>query len=131
METAMRIALLPALPAALPPVMLRLEGGVALAAAVWAYHLLGGGWAMFALLFLLPDVSMLGYLRDPKLGAWVYNLGHTTLAPALLAVVWWGGQGSLMALIWLAHIGFDRLLGYGLKYADDFHHTHLGDVRTG
>ncbi len=71
---------------------------------------------------------MLGYLRNPRLGAMLYNLGHSTILPFALI-----GPGFVLShptalaigLIWLAHVGFDRAAGYGLKYADAFKHTHL------
>lgn len=112
-----------------PGLLLRLEGGVALAAALVLYGGRGGGWLLFALLFLAPDLSALGYLAEPALGAACYNAAHTYLVPVVL------GTGGLiagqplavtLALIWGAHIGWDRLLGYGLKYTDAFGHTHLG-----
>jgi hypothetical protein len=111
-----------------PRVILQCEGGALLAAALLAYGLLGGGWGWFALAFLLPDVSMLGYLAGPRRGAAVYNLAHTTLPPAALGAAGWAAGHppvEAAALIWLAHIGFDRMLGYGLKYPTGFRHTHL------
>ncbi len=112
-----------------PKTILRMEGGAVLMAALAGYAALGGGWGMFALLFLAPDLSMLGYLGGRRLGAAAYNLGHSYASPAILAACGVGlAQPQLvpLALIWCAHIGFDRLLGYGLKYADAFGHTHLG-----
>jgi hypothetical protein len=109
--------------------LLRLEGLVVLAAAAAAYHALGGGWGWFAALFLGPDLSMLGYLAGPRVGAASYNVGHSHLGPALLAVVGLATGTDLAllgALIWVAHIGFDRMLGYGLKRATGFRDTHLG-----
>lgn len=109
--------------------VLRLEGAVVLALAVWAYQAVGGSWWLFALLFLAPDVFMLGYLRDKKFGAAVYNAGHTYIAPAALALVGLVLSASILlpiALIWAAHIGFDRCLGYGLKDPSGFKATHLG-----
>lgn len=114
-----------------PRAVLRAEGALVLAAAVTAFHLLGGGWGLFALLFLVPDLSMLGYLRGPRLGAILYNVGHSTLGPALLAGVGLAFGVSilpLLATIWVAHVGFDRMLGYGLKYGSRFVDTHLGQV---
>jgi hypothetical protein len=110
-------------------VVLRLEGLLALAVAVAGYRILGQGWLMFALLFLTPDLSMLGYLIDSKVGATAYNVGHSYLSPGVLALA--GlilGLPLLLALalIWVAHIGFDRALGYGLKYPTAFGATHLG-----
>lgn len=110
-------------------IMLRLEGALALALAVIAYSHLGASWWLFAGLFLLPDLSMLGYLADRRLGAALYNAGHTYLAPAALALLGWSQGLPVLfapALIWAAHIGFDRLMGYGLKYGTAFSATHLG-----
>lgn len=109
--------------------LLRLEGALALAVAVITFRQTGASWWLFAGMFLLPDASMLGYLSDPKVGARMYNAGHTYFAPASLAVA-----GSMLglpalfvpALIWAAHIGFDRLMGFGLKYPSAFKATHLG-----
>jgi len=109
--------------------ILRAEGALALLVSLLAYHALGGGWPLFALLFLAPDVSMLGYLANPRLGAACYNAGHSYIAPALLGLIGWLAGGAVwwsLALIWSAHIGFDRLLGYGLKYPSAFGATHLG-----
>lgn len=110
--------------------MQRLEGGVMLALGIAAYAWLGQPWWVFALLLLVPDVSMLGYLRGPKAGMLSYNLAHTYVAPALVALLGFvvGPLAFGLAAIWTAHIGVDRLLGYGLKHADGFGHTHLGLV---
>jgi hypothetical protein len=112
--------------------LLRAEGLIELAVAVAAYRYVGGPWLMFAVLFLLPDASMVGYIANPRIGARIYNLGHTYVAPALMALAGIAMAApvlQMMALIWAAHIGFDRLLGYGLKYPSAFRATHLGSVR--
>jgi len=107
---------------------LRAEAAGALVGAVLAYRSLGGGWGLFAALFLAPDISMVGYLAGRVVGARAYNLAHTYLAPMLLGLA---GLALTMpdlygpALIWVAHIGFDRLMGYGLKYPAGFGATHL------
>ncbi len=90
---------------------------MAFAAGITAFVLLAGNWWLFALLFLLPDLGMLGYLRGPKAGAFSYNLTHTHAGPALLAAVAWAAAPALLpvAAVWFAHIGFDRALGYGLR----------------
>ncbi len=109
-------------------VVLRGEALTVLVLSVVAYRLLGGGWALFAWLFLIPDLGMAGYLINRRVGAASYNLTHTYILAAALAgfALWRGWRlGELMALIWAAHIGFDRLLGYGLKYAVGFKATHL------
>lgn len=108
--------------------LLRLEGLAVLALAAFAYHQTGGSWWHFAVLFLLPDLSMLGYLAGPRVGAVTYNAGHSYLLPLGLAafLIWREPAYLPYALIWFAHIGFDRALGYGLKYASGFGYTHLG-----
>ena len=112
-----------------PRALLRLEGAAILAGALIAYGQVGPGWSLFAMLVLLPDLSMLAYLGGARLGAWGYNLGHSYIGPIALAAAGAGfGQSGAwgLALIWIAHIGFDRMLGYGLKYEAGFGHTHLG-----
>jgi len=118
----------PAFRLADPVLLQRLEGLAALGLGIAAYAWLGQSWLVFALLFLAPDIFMLGYLRSRRLGALVYNLGHTYAAPALLALT-----GPVLdppayglAAIWTAHIGFDRALGFGLKLGTGFGDTHLG-----
>jgi len=109
--------------------LLRAEGFIVLAASVAAYAQFGAGWGWFAALFLLPDLSFLAYLAGPRWGALAYNAAHSYLgAVGLLAVGVLGASPMLLAaaLVWCAHIGFDRLLGYGLKYSAGFGHTHLG-----
>jgi len=109
--------------------LLRAEGLVVLAASVAAYAQFGAGWGWFAALFLLPDLSFAAYLAGPRWGALAYNAAHSYLgAVGLLAAGVLGGSPLLLAaaLVWCAHIGFDRLLGYGLKYGAGFGHTHLG-----
>lgn len=109
--------------------LLRAEGLVVLAVSVAAYTQFGAGWGWFAVLFLLPDVSFLAYFAGPRAGAWAYNAMHSYVgAVGLLAVGVLGGMPMLLAvgLVWCAHIGFDRMLGYGLKYDSGFGRTHLG-----
>jgi hypothetical protein len=115
----------------LPGVLLKLESLAILAAAVGFYFREGfSGW-VFALLFLAPDLAMLGYRLGLRAGSFTYNLAHTYALPAVL-----GLAGALLAqplalqlaLIWAAHIGLDRLVGYGLKYPTQFKDTHLGRI---
>lgn len=110
--------------------LLRLEGATMLAAALVAYRQFGGEWGMFFLLLLVPDLSMAGYLFGPSTGARAYNAIHSYLGPALLAgLAWWLQHASsipyLVSAVWIAHIGLDRLLGFGLKYPAGFKFTHL------
>ncbi|UUZ65287.1 DUF4260 domain-containing protein [Polaromonas sp. P1(28)-13] len=109
--------------------VLRLEGLAVFAVAVAAYAQFGAGWGLFAWLFLLPDLSCLAYLAGPRVGAAAYNAAHSYAgALGLLAAGVLGAMPLVLAvaLVWCAHIGFDRALGYGLKYAAGFSETHLG-----
>ena len=111
-----------------PALLLRIEEAILLVLTVLLYRDMHFNWLLFAILFLAPDVFMLGYLAGPRVGAALYNLGHTQALPILLALsgVATHHRGLLaIALIWLAHIFFDRLLGYGLKYPTAFKETHL------
>jgi hypothetical protein len=114
-----------------PRILLRLEGAAAFAAGSVAFAHLGGTWRMFALLFLVPDLSMLGYLASARAGAIAYNAAHSYLFAAGLAALGLACNTTLpllLAAIAAAHVGFDRALGYGLKYAIGFTETHLGRI---
>ncbi len=111
--------------------LLRLEGVALLVLAVAFYAQTGQGWLIFAVLFLAPDISFAGYLAGLRIGALAYNAVHSTVLPIglLLAGQLWSMNALTgYALIWLAHIGFDRALGYGLKYEAGFGFTHLGRI---
>jgi hypothetical protein len=110
-------------------IFLRLEGLAAVALSAVFYARTGASWWLFAALWLAPDLSMLGYLGGPKLGARIYNAIHSYVTPATLAVTALLLKSPALlpyALIWMNHIGVDRLLGYGLKYPEGFKFTHLG-----
>jgi Domain of unknown function (DUF4260) len=111
--------------------ILRLEGAAACAASAALYVHAGFSWPLFAVLFLAPDLAMLGYFAGARIGAGAYNVAHTYALPLPLALfVFLAGRPAILAvaLIWIAHIGFDRALGYGLKYPTAFGDTHLGRV---
>lgn len=111
--------------------MLRAEGAAAMVAGVDLFVHAGQPWWLFAVLFLAPDLGFLGYLAGPRVGAATYNALHTYASPVALglAATAWAAPAVLgVAAIWVAHIGFDRLLGYGLKYASGFNETHLGPI---
>ena len=96
-----------------------------------AYSYLDGSFLAFLIIFFLPDLGMIAYLKGPRFGALIYNLAHTTALPFLLLIgLYVAGSENFMLypLIWLAHIGFDRMLGYGLKLPSGFHDTHLGRI---
>lgn len=108
---------------------LRIEGATLAAGSLIAYSTTGHAWWLVLLTVLLPDVTMIGYLGGTRLGSSLYNLGHSTpIAATIVGVGWWQDKSLVLALslVWLAHIGLDRLFGYGLKYKDHFQHTHLG-----
>jgi len=117
----------------LPITFLRAEGLALLVAATAVYSLQDFSWLMFVVLLLTPDLFMVGYLHDTKLGAIIYNIGHSTVLPLLLAISYLLMSNApdvilQLSLIWFAHIGLDRMLGYGLKHTDNFKHTHLGRI---
>ena len=112
-------------------ILLRLEGLTLFAAMLVLYATWGGSWWIFAILFLAPDLSFVAYLIDPKTGAFVYNAAHSYMAPMALMTAGFASDEPLIlsiAMIWLAHIGIDRALGYGLKYEAGFGFTHLGRI---
>lgn len=110
-------------------VWLRLEGIAALLLAIGLYAQQGGSWLVFAALFLAPDISFAGYVAGPRFGAAIYNVAHSYVGPLILAATLFSlGTGVTFALVWTAHLGFDRALGYGLKYPTAFGDTHLGRI---
>lgn len=114
-----------------PRALLRLEGAAVLALAAAAYGHFGAGWGLFAACFLVPDLAFLGYLAGPRVGAAAYNATHSYVGAALLGALGVALSAPLaisLALVWTAHVGFDRMMGYGLKYASAFGHTHLGRI---
>ena len=110
-------------------VLLRLEGLALFLAATTMFGLVHGHWWVYGVLFLSPDISLAFYLAGPRAGAVAYNALHSSIGALLLGLAgYMGGVVALgpIALIWLAHIGFDRAAGFGLKYANAFGDTHLG-----
>jgi len=115
-----------------PRPLLHSEGAAVFILSLFAYHGNHGSWPVFALLFLVPDVSMIGYLANTRIGAITYNAVHTYIGPLALAAYSFATVRYTMlslSLIWIAHIGFDRMLGYGLKYPAQFKDTHLNPSR--
>jgi Domain of unknown function (DUF4260) len=115
-----------------PRPLLHSEGAAVFILSLFAYHGNHGSWPIFALLFLVPDVSMIGYLANTRIGAITYNAVHTYIGPLALAGYSFVTVRYTMlslSIIWIAHIGFDRMLGYGLKYPAQFKDTHLNPNR--
>jgi len=114
--------------------LLRLEGLSLLLVGLFAYAEFGGGWGVFALFFFAPDLSFLGYLAGPRVGAASYNSAHSLIGAlgVLAAGIFLSVPAAVAAgIIWAAHIGFDRALGYGLKYSSGFGFTHMGKIGRG
>ena len=115
----------------LPRSLLHVEGAVAAVAAVALYFHLGYPWWLLVVLALAPDLSMLGYVAGPAVGAIAYDLAHTYAVPVILGTIGVLADANLavqLALIWITHIGVDRAIGYGLKYRTGFGDTHLQRV---
>jgi Domain of unknown function (DUF4260) len=115
----------------LPHLIVRLEGLFAFGGAIVLY--LDADYSILALVLLIltPDLSFLGFLAGPRKGSIVYNAVHTYVVPIALGVAGLVGDHDVavqVALIWIAHIGIDRALGYGLKYPTEFKDTHLHRV---
>lgn len=109
----------------------RLESAAFLIALIIQYIYIDGGWWTFALLLFAPDISMLGYIAGNKVGAFIYNLGHSFTLPILCSTIGYVTDHRwlhILGIIWLAHISLDRAAGYGLKDFDGFGHTHLGKI---
>src|SRR5262245_9912351 len=110
---------------------IRADAIAVFAAAVWAMTVTDGRWSWFLALFLVPDLSMLGYLFGSRVGAGAYNTVHMYGWPLALLATGLGGHRSLMttaALSWIAHIALDQALGYGLKLSTAFENTVLGPI---
>lgn len=110
----------------------KLESAAILIALLAVYYELDFSWFWFVLLILMPDIFMVGYLKNPKVGAVVYNIGHSYFVPIALwflshhieSLFW-----IALAIIWAAHIAADRMLGFGLKLPEGFKHTHMGQLK--
>ena len=114
--------------------LLRLEGLALFIGMTLLYGIWDGSWWVFVILFLVPDLSFAGYLAGPRAGAVIYNAAHAYLGPMALMTTGFASGEPLtlsIAMIWLAHIGIDRALGFGLKYETGFAFTHLGRIGKG
>lgn len=112
-------------------VILRAEQATIFVAGVALYAGNGGPWWLLVPALLAPDLSAIGYLAGPRLGAIGYNAVHNVvLALSVLGLGWWMGAGWILltGAVLLAHVGMDRALGYGLKLPSGFRDTHLGRI---
>jgi len=97
-----------------------------------AYHHSGYSWLSFALLFFLPDAGAIGYFKSHKLGSTLYNLTHWLIWPLTLGAYGLLNEhntAKMIALIWITHVMFDRMLGWGFKTGGSFYHTGMGDKK--
>ncbi|MEO0637391.1 MAG: DUF4260 domain-containing protein [Pseudomonadota bacterium] len=111
----------------------RVEGAAIGLAAILLFAQVNGDWWLFAALLLVPDVAMAGYVVSPRVGAHLYNAAHTYLVPVALGLICSMVGFDLLVVvgsIWVAHIGLDRALGYGLKHTTGFHDTHLSKFES-
>ena len=114
-----------------PRILLRAEGLAVAAAAIALYFNADYPWWLLVALVLAPDLSMVGYLAGPAAGALAYDTAHTYVLPIVLVAAGVTTDSRIpieLGLIWFAHIGVDRAIGYGLKYRTGFHDTHLQRV---
>lgn len=112
-------------------VLLKLEGLAVFLACLFVYNKLEASWPLFFILWLAPDLSLIGYLIDKHCGAILYNLAHTYLFTLSIAFAGMAMQNNLLiaiGVIFTSHIGLDRLLGFGLKYDSGFKDSHLQRV---
>ena len=113
--------------------LLKTEQAMQLALAIFAlyYQPLHFAWWQWILLFLSPDLSMIGYVVNSRVGAMTYNIAHHKAIAGIFIVVGFQFHFPVImfigVLLW-AHSSFDRVMGYGLKYDDSFNHTHLGMI---
>lgn len=112
-------------------ILLQLEGAAILLLSLYFYSYNQFSWLLFFVLLFVPDISMIGYLFNNKVGTVLYNLFHTYSLPigaVILGVLLSSEVVLEIGLIWSAHIGMDRMIGYGLKYSTHFKDTHLNRV---
>jgi len=108
--------------------LIRMEEFSIFLLSIFLFSKLSYPWWLFPLLFLLPDLSMIGYFKSPKIGAVVYNvIHHRALSLFILGAGYYLNSeiSMLIGIILFSHSTLDRVFGYGLKYSDNFKHTHL------
>ncbi|QAS54467.1 DUF4260 domain-containing protein [Halobacillus litoralis] len=112
--------------------LLRFEGLFVLLASLYFYSILENhSWLWFILLLFVPDISMIGYAFNEQIGSILYNIFHSYLIPIFVVILAFFITNEWLfsiAIIWMAHIGMDRMLGFGLKYPSGFKDTHLQRV---
>ena len=115
----------------MPRLFLHLDGAAMLAGALLLYANLQFSWSIFALLLLVPDLALIGYVIDKRAASILYNLAHSLVFPVVLGLLsYLNGYflGIQLALIWLVHIGMDHAFGFGLKYLGSAKDTHFSRI---
>ncbi|MBI4947750.1 MAG: DUF4260 domain-containing protein [Bacteroidetes bacterium] len=111
--------------------ILKTEEAAMFLLSIFIFHKLDFSWWWFPVLIFTPDLSMIGYLINPKIGAWCYNIAHhkgLALMIYVLGIILPNPYLQLSGIILFGHSSMDRILGYGLKYNDRFNNTHLGVI---
>ena len=114
-----------------PVLFQRAESAAIFLAATYVYFSNHYSWIVYVVLLFSFDIFMIGYVMNGRIGALLYNLGHSMILPSLLVVVYLIHRSDItlgLTCLWFAHIGIDRALGYGLKLTTGFRHTHLGTI---
>lgn len=111
--------------------IVHIEYGIAFVFSFYIYTILDFPIWMFLVFLLVPDITMIGYAVNNKVGATVYNIGHSFILPLVLifcSTFFAIDLLLLLSIIWISHIFMDRCFGYGLKYPDEFKHTHIQEI---
>lgn len=111
--------------------ILKIEEFAMFLGSIYLFSLLPFSWWWFLVLILAPDIGMLGYLANPRIGAWLYNVfHHKGIVIGIYALGMYAQNPivQLIGVILFAHASMDRMVGYGLKFEDNFKHTHLGEI---
>lgn len=109
--------------------LIKIEEAAMFGFSIFLFNLTDFAWWWYVVLLLTPDIGMIGYLSDNKIGAFTYNLFHHKAIAILIICLGWYISNEWMELagiILFGHASMDRIFGYGLKYTDGFQHTHLG-----
>jgi hypothetical protein len=109
----------------------RIEASTIFFVSLYLYWYLDFNLIVLILLLFVFDIFMLGYLFSARVGAYIYNFGHSMILPTIILAIGYVADIRLLigfSLIWFAHIGLDRALGYGLKFTSGFKETHLGHI---
>lgn len=114
-------------------ILLHLEGLAVLFLSIYLYGYFQFNWFLFIVLLFVPDIAIVGYAVSNKVGAYVYNMAHTYTVAIVILIIGLILKSEILfsiGLIWTAHIGMDRMVGYGLKYPTSFKDNHLNRMHA-